>query len=188
MFDKDVVKPITGMNNYLISARGRVYRDAFICFKKNGQKIIFSRTEIAPYITHGYKRVNLRVNGKRKSYGISRLVAGEFCQGKSKFKNMVNHKDGNKLNNDYQNLEWVSINENRQHAYDTGLQKGQSGVDNPMCNTPIEVIDTVISLLKDGKYTQKEISKLLKVNYKKVNAIKCGRLWKIRSIELGLHD
>lgn len=35
----------------------------------------------------------------------------------------VNHKDGDKLNNNIDNLEWISNKDNTQHGYDNGLYK-----------------------------------------------------------------
>ncbi|MCC0783514.1 HNH endonuclease [Clostridioides sp. ES-S-0108-01] len=40
---------------------------------------------------------------------------------------IVNHIDGNKLNDNYTNLEWCNISINTQHAYDTGLIKDRGG-------------------------------------------------------------
>jgi len=37
----------------------------------------------------------------------------------------INHRDGNKLNNDISNLEWVTSAQNKQHALANGLFKGQ---------------------------------------------------------------
>lgn len=52
---------------------------------------------------------------------IHRLVALVFLGPNPPEKTQVNHKDGNKLNNSLENLEYCTPAENAQHAYATGL-------------------------------------------------------------------
>ena len=59
-------------------------------------------------------------NGKRKNTPIHRLMCLTFLPNPEE-KAHVNHKDGNKLNNQLSNLEWATEKENSQHAVDTGL-------------------------------------------------------------------
>ena len=70
----------------------------------------------------GYLYVNLCKEGKRKQYRINRLVAMAFIPNPNNLPE-VNHKDGNKLNNRADNLEWATRSENQKHAYKIGLQK-----------------------------------------------------------------
>lgn len=72
----------------------------------------------------GYIRVALsNVDGIMEVFK-HRLVAYHFCDNFCELK-VVNHKDGNKENNEYSNLEWVTSSENNFHAYDSGLKKGR---------------------------------------------------------------
>ena len=64
----------------------------------------------------GYLRVSI---GKQLMF-VHRLVAEKYIPNPDN-KTQVNHKDGNKLNNCVDNLEWVSNQENRNHAIDNGL-------------------------------------------------------------------
>lgn len=66
------------------------------------------------------KRVSLWKNGKPKDYLVARLVAMTFL-GKPPEGYTVNHKDGNRLNNNIENLEWLSLEDNVRHAFATGL-------------------------------------------------------------------
>lgn len=75
----------------------------------------------------GYRYITLRVDQNiptsrknRKNYYIHRLVALAFLK-KKPGKNDVNHKDGNKANNHFLNLEWCDKFENMKHAYRNGL-------------------------------------------------------------------
>lgn len=64
-----------------------------------------------------------------KPVGVHRLVAYAYLPAPLPGQVWVNHKDGNKLNNHYTNLEWTTISENIQHAFDTGLHKVVTGKD-----------------------------------------------------------
>ena len=65
-------------------------------------------------------RVELWKDGEHKTFLVSRLVALTFCEGY--FENAtVNHKNGNPLDNTFENLEWVSRKENIQKGFQDGL-------------------------------------------------------------------
>lgn len=64
----------------------------------------------------GYLRVYLFKDHKKKRYFIHRLVAEAFLP-KKQGKDFVNHKDGNKQNNELGNLEWCNRSENMKHYY-----------------------------------------------------------------------
>lgn len=69
---------------------------------------------------NGYYVTDLSSNGKSKRQYLHRLLALNFLDNPNNF-NVVNHLDGNKLNNDLSNLEWTTHSGNLIHAYRTGL-------------------------------------------------------------------
>lgn len=72
----------------------------------------------------GYMVITLKMNNRKTISKIHRLVATQFLV-RTNETHIVNHKDGNKLNNHVENLEWVSPSENVKHAYRIGLNKGK---------------------------------------------------------------
>jgi hypothetical protein len=70
----------------------------------------------------GYKQVILVKDNKVKYKLVHRIVAETFISNPNN-KPQVNHIDGNKTNNNINNLEWCSQRENQKHAYKIGLQK-----------------------------------------------------------------
>ena len=69
-------------------------------------------------------RISLWKDGKEKTHLVARLIALTWCKNyKEGF--TVNHIDGNPLNNNAKNLEWISLADNIRHGFDTGLYKMQ---------------------------------------------------------------
>lgn len=69
---------------------------------------------------HGYKYYRLSKDGKKKMFYAHRLVAETFIPNPDSLP-IVNHIDGNKLNNNVSNLEWVTASANMQHAHTNHL-------------------------------------------------------------------
>lgn len=83
-------------------------------------KISTGRT-IKVRLSKGYKVCNLyNQKGREKTVKVHRLLAICFIPNPEN-KPCVNHKDGDRSNNNLSNLEWVTYSENTQHAWDTGL-------------------------------------------------------------------
>ena len=76
----------------------------------------------------GYCCVNLCKNSKRKMYKIHRLVALNFIANPEN-KPLVDHRDGNKQNNNINNLRWATNQENQRNAkLSIGNTSGIKGV------------------------------------------------------------
>lgn len=69
-------------------------------------------------------KVTLWKDKKPHYYLVSRLIALSWITGYTKGMT-VNHKDGNPLNNNANNLEWVSLHDNILHGFENGLYSNQ---------------------------------------------------------------
>lgn len=133
---------------------------------------------LKPYVmlSTGYRAVTLRkTNGKRSPILLHRLIAMTFIENPDNLP-QVNHIDGDKLNNNLDNLEWVTNAANQQHAYDTGLTpKGDKRYNNV---NPVESIHHVCQLLEENILTDKEVSDTTGVSRSSVEQIRKKRQWK----------
>lgn len=123
-------RDIRGYPGYQVSNKGRVrthnktsrterhgtrhWKDRILQFKSRNIKT-------------GY-RVDLWKDGKPKSFLVCRLVATTFLEDLIDTNMTVNHKDGNRFNNNVENLEWLTLEDNIRHAFETNLQTTQKHI------------------------------------------------------------
>ena len=120
--EKEIWKPICGFENwYEVSSFGRVRSlDRTVYFKNSKGKRTYKGKILKQKYHYGYAMVNINKNKKLFCLYVHRLVAETFLP-KPSDKNVVNHIDGIKSNNNVNNLEWVTHKENNIHARKLGL-------------------------------------------------------------------
>jgi hypothetical protein len=96
----------------------------------------------------GYVAVDLFVNGNRFNRRIHRLVADAFISNPFGLP-VVDHKDGNRENNNETNLRWVTQAQNLKHSYErTQRNSGNAKLTNKQV-LEIRAADKPISVLID---------------------------------------
>lgn len=103
-------------------------------YRYNGQDTCYSITKIGELFNNktqkwlkgsinslGYRVYRVSFDGCKKDLYAHRMVAETFIFKENEEKDCVNHRDGNKLNNSIENLEWVTKGENNRHARDNFL-------------------------------------------------------------------
>ena len=154
---------------YTITPDGKVFSQSKIKIplvtkgmKFTGQfKLILKPKKELTYVINkrGYKAVYIN----KHTYMVHRLVAQAFCENLDPIhKKWVNHKDGNKLNNHYENLEWCTIKENNDHARKTGLWVQPKGY--KIKYKSVETKKKSLNNLKDNTILTKEQIEFAKIH------------------------
>ena len=157
--------PVTGFEGvYDVSNQGYVRtRDKIIKCRSGGERKVSGKVLSNYTQGKGYLAVGLSKNNIYKTVSVHRLVAKHFIPNPLNLP-QVNHKDGNKKNNHYKNLEWSNCKDNISHALKTGLSGKLSK-------------DVVIEIF-NHKGINKEMSDKHNIDKSTVSLIKTGKLWK----------
>jgi hypothetical protein len=136
---------------------------------ENGQ--VFSRktNKFLKQLEKQYKCVDLYIDcNKPKRYFIHRLIAENFISNPLN-KPYVNHIDGNKYNNNINNLEWVTHKENIRHCWDNGFHKIVRPVKRVICQNSGLVYESAKEAAEKLGYNHKTLCNMLNTNYKQKN-------------------
>lgn len=124
-----------------------------------------------------YQIINFTLeNGKKKTYRAHRLVLMAFNPVEGMENLEVNHIDGNKRNNQLENLEWCNASENQKHAFRLGLQKARKGEKSNFSKLSQEQIVLIFELRKQGM-TQQEIAEIIGCTRSNISYILNKKTW-----------
>lgn len=157
-------------NLYLISDEGNIYGLKSGKIRKKN-------------VNHeGYYFVNISYGSrqKKKCIKVHRAVAENFLDNPNQLP-QVNHIDGNKLNNNVSNLEWVTAKENIKHAFENNLIKDRkrpgtyiiSLEDNKIYSSIHEAGRAYAEFTTSAEQARKNIYSALRYNYASF-----GKHWK----------
>lgn len=159
----EIWKEIEGFPAYKVSNLGNVWSNSREKVMSCGVK------------SSGYRSVALYRNGKPIDKLVHRLVAQAFVPGRVGA-TVVNHIDGDKLNNAAQNLEWVTAQENTLHAVKSGLHPQGEGHGNAKLS--FSDIAEIRRLGALGEL-QRIIAKRFGVCKATISEILRGHIWKV---------
>lgn len=133
--------------DYFIGANGTVYSDH--------RRRLLSITK-----NHaGYHMVHMVLGNHKMNVAVHKLVALTFIGQKPSEVHQVDHVDGNKDNNHYTNLEWVTPSENIKRSLKLGLRKIRSGETHEAVKYPDALIIEALLFLKNGGHIDEAVEK-----------------------------
>lgn len=156
--------------HFQVSNFGRIY-------SKRTNKILSQGTSKT-----GYAVLSTRIGGRNgicKCFKVHVLVARAFIPNPQN-KPIVNHKDGNKLNNNDNNLEWATYSENTKHAYENGLiitLKGEELHNSKLTEDDVKYIRSVY-IKSDRTYGARALAKKFSVDKNTISSCINGESWK----------
>ena len=126
--------------------------------------------------TVGYLRVGLKKGKRQLSVKVHRLIAIAFIPNPLN-KPQINHKNGIRIDNRIENLEWCSAKENTNHAINV-LGKSRNGEKSHYAKVTNADAIHIKELYQSGYFKQKEIALMYKLKISGVSKIITGRTWK----------
>lgn len=167
------LKPIPGFTGYFADKSGNIYSQwATRGIRKEG----FRKLNPSKW-PNGYKFVNLKIAPHTYySTGVHRLVCLAFYGKPPKENYTASHLDGNRTNNNLDNLIWESLSDNHKRKIKHGTH--DRGYNNSRAKINKEQLVEIRRLLEGGELTHEQIGERFGVNRVFITKINTGYRYK----------
>jgi hypothetical protein len=156
--------------DYFISDYGRIKS----VIKKSGKENLLKGS----IVTGGFRSLHLRlINKGRYSLYVHKFVAEHFIPNEDEDKTFVIHKDLNKLNNYWENLQWVDREELTQWQIDNGVYDPNNKKRGSHTKLTESKVKLILHRIKKGKTKKKLIAKQMGISYMQLNRVERGENW-----------
>jgi hypothetical protein len=172
----EIWKPIVGFEGYYeVGSFGNVRSvTRTVPDSRNGSRTCQGKA-LKPNVTHGgYSYVMLYRSHKGFCKTVHRLVAKAFIPNPENL-NEVDHISGVKSDNSAENLQWVSMAENRKRAWDSGLYSCKSGVRHTSAKLSESDVISIRSL--SATKSTKELALQFGVSGCTIQSVKTNKRW-----------
>jgi hypothetical protein len=151
--------------NYMISSESRVMN-----------KTTLNMVSISINKRHKHRAVRLWDKGKTRLLKVYRLKAQAFIPNPEN-KPQVNHKDGDRMNEDLSNMEWATGSENMKHSFKTGLCKGfyKKGLDSQNMKLSVDDIFLLRRWYQSGFFNETKLNKIFNGNSSYLGKVARGK-------------
>jgi len=123
--------------------------------------------------TDGCGYASVSIGGTTKT--LHRLIALAFLPNPNNYR-CINHKNGNKIDNRLENLEWCTQSENSKHSFVIGLQDNK-GENHPKAKLTNEIVLKIRSKYIPGKYGCWKLAKEFNLSLTHIKDILHRRVW-----------
>jgi hypothetical protein len=169
----EVWKPIKGYEDfYEVSNTGKIRSLPHPTKRVGTGKVLKAHLSNQGYFIVRYRRPDERAV---KAFLVHREFAKAFIPNPHNLSD-VNHKDGNKINNSIENLEWCSHTDNVRHAFKTGLVA--SGEDRKASRLTSKAVKEIREKYIPRTYSQYKLAKEYGVSQSTIRFALIGRTWK----------
>lgn len=168
----EIWKTIKGFENYQVSNLGNVKSLEKYYLMRNKYPILLKERILKQVNSNGYLSVGVHLNNKQKTIKVHRLVAIAFIPNLFN-KASVNHINGIKSDNRFENLEWCTSKENTKHAIKNNLIIFKKGEDSKC----VKLNNIKVLEIRESNLTPTQLSKIYNISRTTIYDIKLNKTW-----------